>query len=93
MQRVTVTVDDSLMTLAKADVEAGRASSVSAWVADAMRRKALARAELVAELEDMTAEQPYDDETVSWVAGVLGRPVEWVANKLSTDPESARQAG
>jgi len=93
MQRVTVTVDDSLMALAKADVEAGRASSVSAWVADAIRRKALARAELIAELEDMTAEQPYDDETVRWVAGVLGRPPNWVASKLSTDPPSTRQAG
>ncbi len=58
MQRVTVTVDDSLMALAKADVKAGRTSSVSAWVADAMRRKALARAELIAELEDMIAEEP-----------------------------------
>ncbi|MGH3824822.1 MAG: hypothetical protein ACRDRA_18610 [Pseudonocardiaceae bacterium] len=90
---MTVTVDDSLLALAKADVEAGRASSVSAWVADAIRRKALARAELIAELEDMTAEKPYDDKTVSWVAGVLGRPAEWVATKLSTDPQSARQAG
>ena len=93
MQRVTVTVDDSLTALARADVEAGRASSVSAWVADAMRRKALARAELIAELEDMTAEEPYDDETVGWVAGVIGRPAEWVANRLSREPGSARQAG
>ena len=93
MQRISVTVDDSLMALAKADVEAGRASSVSAWVADAMRHKALARAELIAELEDMTAEEPYDDETVSWVAGVLGRPAEWVASKLSIGPEPARRVG
>jgi len=93
MQRVTVTVDDSLMALARADVKAGRANSVSAWVADAMRRKALARAELIAELEDMNAEAPYDDETVNWVAGVIGRPAEWVANRLSTEPESTRQAG
>jgi hypothetical protein len=34
--------------LAKADVAAGRAESISAWVADAMRAKAQARAELVA---------------------------------------------
>ncbi|MFN2496291.1 MAG: hypothetical protein ABR608_10355 [Pseudonocardiaceae bacterium] len=93
MQRLTVTVDDSLMALAKADVEAGRASSVSAWVADAMRRKALARAELIAEIEDMTADEPYDDETVNWVAGVIGRPAQWVANRLSTQPGTARQAG
>jgi len=58
-----------------------------------MRRKALARAELAAELEDMNAEEPYDDETLSWVASVLGRPAEWVADKLSTDPKPARQAG
>lgn len=81
------------MALAKADVEAGRATSVSAWVADAMRRKAVARAELIAEIEGMTAEEPYDDAAARWVAGVLGRPAEWVASKLSMDPESARQAG
>ncbi len=90
---MTVTVDDSLAALARADVEAGRAHSMSAWVADAMRRKALARAELIAELEDMTAEQPYDHDTVHWVAGVLGRPADWVANRLSMDPEPTRQAG
>ncbi|MGH3870466.1 MAG: hypothetical protein ACRDSR_02960 [Pseudonocardiaceae bacterium] len=88
-----MTVDDSLVALARADIEAGRAQSMSAWVADAMQRKALARAELIAELEDMTAEQPYDHETVRWVAGVLGRPAGWVTDRLSMDPEPARQAG
>jgi Arc/MetJ-type ribon-helix-helix transcriptional regulator len=92
MQRVTVTVDDSLLALARADVEAGRAHSVSAWVADAVRRKALARVELIDELAEMVAAEPYDDETVSWVAGVLGRPAEWVAARLSPGSEPARQA-
>lgn len=93
MQRVTVTVDDSVAALARADVEAGRANSMSAWVADAMRRKALARAELLVELEDMTAEDPYDDETVRWVADAVGRSPDWVVDRLQTTPKPTRQAG
>lgn len=47
MRRVTITVDDGRLRLAKADVAAGRAESVSAWVAGAMQEKARARADLV----------------------------------------------
>jgi Arc/MetJ-type ribon-helix-helix transcriptional regulator len=89
MQRVTVTVDEHLAALAQADVKAGRAASMSAWVADAMRRKALARAELVAELEDMAAGEPYTDDTVGWLAETLGRPTSWVADRLAMRAESA----
>ncbi len=82
MQRLTITVDDDIAALARSDIEAGRAASMSAWVADAMRRKALARAELVAEIEDMRAEKPASGETVAWLATVLGRPPGWVGTRL-----------
>ncbi|MGH8909444.1 MAG: hypothetical protein ACRD0K_23840 [Egibacteraceae bacterium] len=82
MKRITVTVDDELLDVARADVAAGRAASLSAWVADAMRRKARAWAEFVAELEDMEAENPYSWDTVEWVAQALGQSPEWVADGL-----------
>lgn len=72
---------------------AGRAASLSAWVVDAMRRMLLARAELLAELEDMTAEQPYSWATVDWVAEAVGRPADWVASRLGLGVGEARRAG
>lgn len=44
MRRITVSLDDALVARAEADVAAGRAPSVSAWVAGAIRAKAQARA-------------------------------------------------
>jgi len=41
-RRVTVTVPAEALALAEADVAAGRATSLSAWVADAMEAKAKA---------------------------------------------------
>ncbi len=58
MKRVTISVDEAVLEAARADVTAGRAASVSAWVSDAMRHKVLARLELLSELEEMTTEQP-----------------------------------
>ena len=40
-QRVTVTVDPDLLQAAQGAVEAGQASSMSAWVNEAMREKAV----------------------------------------------------
>jgi hypothetical protein len=93
MKRVTVTVEDGLLEAAKAEVAAGRAPSVSAWVVDAMRHKLLARAELLAELEDMAAERPYSSGTVDWVAQAVGRSTEWVAAQLGVSSIEHRRAG
>ena len=82
MRRVTVSIDDALVRLAEADVAAGRAGSVSAWVADAMRAKARARAELVADLEDLNRTDPPGNEIVASVARSLGRSKAWVARAL-----------
>lgn len=86
---MTVTVDEHLAALAQADVKAGRAASMSAWVADAMQRKALARAELVTELDDMATGDPYTDDTVGWLAETLDRPTDWIADRLTTRSEAA----
>lgn len=94
MKRVTVTVDDDLLEVARADVTAGRAASLSAWVADAMRRKARAWAEFAGELEAMEAEHPYSWDTVEWVARALGRSPDWVASGLGMSATGdERQAG
>lgn len=86
MQRVTVTVEENVLALARADVEAGREASVSAWVADAMTRKARARTELSTELDQMALEHPYDRETADWVAAAIGRSPAWVTGALAIDP-------
>ena len=78
MRRLTVTVDEALFRLAKADVAAGRAESVSAWVASAMREKARARAELVADLEELDRKDPPTEAVIRAVARSLGRPPAWV---------------
>ena len=78
MRRLTVTVDEALFRLAKADVAAGRAESVSAWVAEAMREKARARAELVADLEELDRKDPPPDHVINTVARSLGRSTAWV---------------
>ncbi len=92
MQRITVTVDDEVARVAKAEVKAGKAESVSAWVSDAMRRKAAARAELIADLDAMARERPTTPETVAWVAAAIGRDESWVAERLGVPLKKRRSA-
>lgn len=72
MRRITISLDDDLARLAEAEVRAGRSPSVSAWVAEAIRAKARARAELVADLEDLEQREPTSPENVAAMARVLG---------------------
>src|SRR5438046_10178146 len=74
MRRITISLDDDLARLAEAEVSAGRASSVSAWVADAIRAKAQARADLVADLEELERRAATSPETVSARAPPRGLP-------------------
>jgi hypothetical protein len=70
--RVTVTVDQEAVRAAEAAVAAGRASSVSAWVASAMSEQAH-REGLAAVLTDIRAELgPASDEETAWARSVLG---------------------
>lgn len=69
-QRLTITVDSELVAAARAEVEAGRADSVSAWVGVAIReraereRKLALLAEAVADFEAEFGEIG-DDEITS----------------------------
>lgn len=72
MRRITISLDDELTKLAEAEVAAGRAPSVSAWVADAIRAKAWARADLVAELEDLDRRHPISPAVIASIARALG---------------------
>lgn len=70
--RVTVTVDEAVVRTAEADVAAGRAASVSAWVASAMAERAH-RETLQDVLADIRAELgPATDEETAWARSVLG---------------------
>jgi predicted transcriptional regulator len=93
MRRLTVIADEALLKIARAEVQAGRASSISAWVADAMRGKAHARAELVAELEDLNRADPPSDDAVTLIARSLGRSKSWVAGALGLSVMRTRRAG
>jgi len=70
--RVTVTVDQAAVRSAEEAVAAGRAASVSAWVASAMSERA--RRETLADvLGDIRAELgPATDEETAWARSVLG---------------------
>ena len=70
--RVTVTVDQAAVRSAEEAVAAGRAASVSAWVASAMNERA--RRETLADvLADIRAELgPATDEETAWARSVLG---------------------
>lgn len=71
--RVTVTVDEAVVREAEADVAAGRAASLSAWVAAAMGERAQ-RERLADVLADIRAELgPPTDEETAWARSVLGR--------------------
>jgi hypothetical protein len=72
MRRITISLDDDLARLAEAEVKAGRAPSVSAWVADAIRAKARARAELISDLEELERRDPTSPELVASMARSLG---------------------
>ena len=72
MRRITISLDDDLARVAEAEVSAGRAPSVSAWVADAIRAKARARADLVADLQELERREPTSPEIVASMARALG---------------------
>lgn len=82
MRRITISLDEDLARLAEAEVRAGRSPSVSAWVADAIRAKARARAELVADLENLEQREPTSPEIAAAMARVLGLPRSTVAKAL-----------
>jgi cell pole-organizing protein PopZ len=70
--RVTVTVDEAAVRAAEAAVAAGRAPSVSAWVAAAMTDRAQ-RDSLADVLAEIRAELgPATDEETAWARSVLG---------------------
>lgn len=70
--RVTVTVDQAVLTEAEAAVAAGAAASVSAWVAEAMAQRA--RRETLRDLlaEIRTELGPATDEETAWARSALG---------------------
>jgi Arc/MetJ-type ribon-helix-helix transcriptional regulator len=84
MRRITISLDEELARLAEAEVRAGRSPSVSAWVADAIRAKARARADLVADLEDLEQREPTSPEIVATMARALGLPRSVVVKALKT---------
>lgn len=95
MRRITISLDDALARLAEEEVAAGRAPSVSAWVADAIRAKAQARTELVADLEDLEARDPTPPEVLASMARSLGlsrRTVGAALKKRRGRPGSRRAA-
>jgi hypothetical protein len=95
MRRLTISLDEDLARLAEAEVRAGRSPSVSAWVADAIRAKARARAELVADLENLEQQQPTSPEVAAAMARVLGLPRSTIAKALKArakQPKGRRAA-
>jgi hypothetical protein len=92
MRRITISLDEDLARLAEAEVRAGRSPSVSAWVADAIRAKARARADLVADLEDLEQREPTSPEVVASMARALGIPRAAVVKALKTRGASKRRA-
>jgi hypothetical protein len=94
MRRITISLEEELARLAEAEVRAGRSPSVSAWVADAIRAKARARADLVADLEDLEQREPTSPEIVASMARALGLPRAAVAKALKTrgGPKGRRAA-
>jgi Arc/MetJ-type ribon-helix-helix transcriptional regulator len=94
MRRITISIDDDLARLAEAEVSAGRAASVSAWIADAIRAKARARADLVADLEELERREPTPPELVAAMARALGLPKTAIvkAMKSRSDRPGRRRA-
>ncbi len=71
--RITVTVPKELLEVVEADVAAGRAPSVSAWVSDAMEDKARSRTvgEILADMDDHFG-GPITEEEHAWARKRLG---------------------
>lgn len=70
--RVTVTVDEEAVRAAEAAVAAGRAPSVSAWVASAMSERAH-REKLADVLSEIRAQLgPATEEETAWARSILG---------------------
>lgn len=92
MRRITISLDEDLARLAEAEVRAGRSPSVSAWVADAIRAKARARADLVADLEALEQREPTSPEIVASMARALGMPRAAVVKALKARGGSKRRA-
>jgi len=92
MRRITISLEDDLAKLAEAEVRAGRAASVSAWVADAIRAKARARAELVAELEELERREPTPGEMVASMARALGLSKATISKALKGRGRPGRRA-
>lgn len=84
MRRITISLEEDLARLAEAEVRAGRSPSVSAWVADAIRAKARARAEIVAELEELEQREPTSPQLAAAMARALGLPRAAVIRALKT---------
>jgi Arc/MetJ-type ribon-helix-helix transcriptional regulator len=82
MRRITISLDDDLAQLAEAEVRAGRATSVSAWVADAIRAKARARSDLVKDLETLEEREPSSAALIASMASALGLPKATVAGAI-----------
>lgn len=93
MRRITVSLEDELIDLAESEVAAGRAPSVSAWVASAMRAKARARAELLADLEELERRDPTPPRVVASIARALGLPVPVVARAVRRRPPPRARKG
>ncbi len=95
MRRITVTLDEALVELVETDVAAGRAPSVSAWVAGAVRAKAQARTELIDDLHALERDDPIRPDVIASVAQTLGLPkgVVALAVKRSRPRATARRTG
>jgi len=95
MRRITISIENELARLAEAEVRAGRSTSVSAWVADAIRAKARARADLVADLGDFERKDPTPRSVIASMSRVLGLAPSTIARALkvrSARPGSGRAA-
>ena len=70
--RVTVTVPDEILEVARRDVESGSATSLSAWVTEAAEAKAR-RESLGQVLDSLLAASggPLTEEEVSWAQSQL----------------------
>jgi hypothetical protein len=92
MRRLTISIEEDLARLAEAEVRAGRSPSVSAWVADAIRAKARARAELVADLEEVERREPTSPGIAAAMSRALGLPRATVLRALKARTNRGRRA-
>jgi len=73
--RITVTVPKGLLEIVEADIAAGKATSVSAWVSEAMEAKAGPRtiAQIIDDLAESWGDGPLTEEELAWARNRLGR--------------------